>query len=954
MNFQALLNTFSNSTSLESGNDQIIRHNAFSGNGQKAIDLYGKAVREMKRRDNAPLDSGRVDPTSWKYQAAIHGTFWETLDELQNNATKENDNNFFNTKSELKDGDSTLNNCTHFSKLWNTPIRDTLNPGQGFNENKTMITDITINFLPWHRLYLQNFESIVRSVLKDLSKVDNTITLDDAETWGLPYWEYTQEGQDTIPGGGFTDPSNQGGLYEKSRSQIMQIEGKGLSDLQQPEQTVMLQYDLYDHLREEKDFISIFDFQVAGVEKSKEQNQFAAFATYHEQNPHNNFHDALGGIADNQTHRQTLWKYTTDYAANDNRPLWGYNRNEGVNTDIDHQEQYSQALKDYSNVLGGSDEVTVGPGLIGYVPAAARDPLFWMHHAYIDKVWSEWNATTNAAYLFAEDLAISPWNYEFYQANPSGDTVLKTYSKWGENPNAVVSSIYNPNYSYDELTNEVTETPNPVLALIDNSNYRPTFQTQTINRTLTSLKNEEQGFLPLELDINLTSQEILNLRKQGINITAKIRYKAQMNASHNIAIFAGSNKFFKEQGLNLKTMWESYSSKEGFGSQTFNNGKDENTLLTKGIGGGEFQPYQLNHFAVGQISLLPMSGSSTMQMPGEYHLDLSESVYRQNEFANKNNYNLDNDSPLAFLFASSDSLNASDAGSIANIEYLLDANFPDAADIAASNFDAVAYVAEHPELLKLFANSPDNNNDPEAILNPEDYFNQYGQALGHTAPRMNHRAAAMGMQYLMNNPSLLEQASSSPYRALEHYLDEGMQKGNALTYDGELTSHNWLCNCSDNNAALLDFSQLNNGNIVVGDVITGRDADYSPTVGFYQLTDRDGTVTVGGQIFKPGDSGYTKAATDPSNLFKPLTGFNADNGKATTMSAEFTIDGNNQLLAPFAEVNGNVYFSFAAANSDGVNHFTQLAPNVLGLEDLPGGGDQDFDDLLIGFNLNAV
>jgi hypothetical protein len=53
-------------------------------------------------------------------------------------------------------------------------------------------------------------------------------------------------------------------------------------------------------------------------------------------------------------------------------------------------------------------------------------------------------------------------------------------------------------------------------------------------------------------------------------------------------------------------------------------------------------------------------------------------------------------------------------------------------------------------------------------------------------------------------------------------------------------------------------------------------------------------------------------------------------------------------------VNGNHYFTFAEANIDGINHFTQLAPNVIGLEDLYGGGDEDFDDLLIGFILDHV
>ena len=960
MNFEALVKSFANAKSLETGNDQYVRYNAFSKEGQKAIALYDQAIAEMKRRNNQPLENGRVDPTSWKYQAAIHGTFWQSWSDLNRNVTKYIDTdqeetvnkfNFFNTKEELENGDSMVNNCTHFSKLWNKPVLDTLTPDFKRETTETIVTDITINFMPWHRLYLENFENIVRTVLQDLSQQEGSpINAADAETWALPYWEYTKEGQDTIPDGGFTDPSKLG-LYEKSRSLEMQVEGKGLSDLSQPEQTVMLQYDLYKNLKNSNEFVSIFDFQAAGVEKSKEQNQFAAFATYNEQNPHNNFHDALGGIADSQEQRKTLWQFTTDYAADDNVPLWGYKRSQNIDSTEDHNDQYSKALEEYPNVLGDSREVTVGPGLIGFVPTAARDPLFWLHHAYIDKVWSEWNATYNAAYLFAEDLAISPWNYEFFQYKKNGEISLKTYSKWGSDPNAVVSAIYNPNYIYDDLTNNDTQAPNPVLALIDHSNYRPIYQSQSINRPIKSFKDDAKGFIPLDLAINLSRQEILNLRDLGINITAKIRYKAKMNASHNIAIFAGSSNFFENQGKNIQQMWEQYSRESGFESTVFKNSNGQKKLALQGLS-GDFQPYNLNQFAVGQISLLPMSGSSMMEMPGEYYLDLTESVYRQNTFAIKNDYAVDNHSPLAFLFASSDTLDLNDAGLIVSIDYLLDANFSDTPSLTANNFDAVAYLAEHPELLKLFASNSDATSNPDAILKPEDYFNRYGKALGHTAPRMNYRAAGMGMQYLMNNPDLINQASSSPYKALEHYLHEGMHAGHAFTYNGELSRRNWLCDCSDTGAALLDFSALSDGQIIEGDVIIGRDAAYKPTVGFYQVINQDGAVTVGGTTYSPGDTGYADAAISASNLSDPLTGFNANNGMASSTSVGFSLTESNKILAPFAQVNGNYYFTFAEANPDGINHFTQLAPNVIGLEDLYGGGDEDFDDLLIGFILD--
>ena len=58
------------------------------------------------------------------------------------------------------------------------------------------------------------------------------------------------------------------------------------------------------------------------------------------------------------------------------------------------------------------------------------------------------------------------------------------------------------------------------------------------------------------------------------------------------------------------------------------------------------------------------------------------------------------------------------------------------------------------------------------------------------------------------------------------------------------------------------------------------------------------------------------------------------------------------LLAPYATVaqTGDTFFSFRSANSDNLNHFRVLGSGVIGLEDLNGGGDLDFDDNIVSFN----
>jgi hypothetical protein len=42
-----------------------------------------------------------------------------------------------------------------------------------------------------------------------------------------------------------------------------------------------------------------------------------------------------------------------------------------------------------------------------------------------------------------------------------------------------------------------------------------------------------------------------------------------------------------------------------------------------------------------------------------------------------------------------------------------------------------------------------------------------------------------------------------------------------------------------------------------------------------------------------------------------------------------------------------VYFPFLGANADGVDHIRLLGDNTFGFEDLSGGGDRDYNDVIV-------
>ncbi|MFN7517388.1 MAG: DUF4114 domain-containing protein, partial [Dolichospermum sp.] len=50
----------------------------------------------------------------------------------------------------------------------------------------------------------------------------------------------------------------------------------------------------------------------------------------------------------------------------------------------------------------------------------------------------------------------------------------------------------------------------------------------------------------------------------------------------------------------------------------------------------------------------------------------------------------------------------------------------------------------------------------------------------------------------------------------------------------------------------------------------------------------------------------------------------------------------------------DIYFTFLGANSDGVDHVRMLGDNTFGFEDMRGGGDKDFNDILVKVNLTPV
>lgn len=127
-----------------------IRHAVNTVNGQRMLRKYAEAVRRM---NDPALAQG--SPRSWLFQWYVHAVP-------------------LNKQSELTRvygvGQPRLRAVA--DQVWDTCQAH-------FGGDPDM-------FLPWHRMYLLSFESIVRAVLND-------------DDFTLPYWDYTQSGKRSLP-----------------------------------------------------------------------------------------------------------------------------------------------------------------------------------------------------------------------------------------------------------------------------------------------------------------------------------------------------------------------------------------------------------------------------------------------------------------------------------------------------------------------------------------------------------------------------------------------------------------------------------------------------------------------------------------------------------------------------------------------------------------------------------
>jgi hypothetical protein len=200
-------------------------------------------------------------------------------------------------------------------------------PGEPFDQWRNQCQHNTWFFLPWHRLYLYWFERIARAIVETHEEVSE----ETRATWALPYWNYARLGEYAKLPPALRDPQMDDGrdnpLYVKQRRPAYNA-GAALPD------TVV-------SLAALDDYPLFTDDHAAGATAG------------------------FGG------------------------PPVGWHHDGG--TSIPGALERTPHADVHVQIGGRSAPPDGAPGFMSLFETAGLDPVFWLHHANIDRLWAVWH-----------------------------------------------------------------------------------------------------------------------------------------------------------------------------------------------------------------------------------------------------------------------------------------------------------------------------------------------------------------------------------------------------------------------------------------------------------------------------------------------------------------------------------------------------------------------------------
>ncbi len=119
---------------------------------------------------------------------------------------------------------------------------------------------------------------------------------------------------------------------------------------------------------------------------------------------------------------------------------------------------------------------------------------------------------------------------------------------------------------------------------------------------------------------------------------------------------------------------------------------------------------------------------------------------------------------------------------------------------------------------------------------------------------------------------------------------------------------------------------------------------------FYKVDDYSGKI---GNL-NPGDAGYAEAVAAHAYGLQSGGSLLLGPGYGFFEQTAITVDAGDKIAMMLTNRStGDVFYAFAHANSDGRGHIVNYGHNTWGWEDTRGGGDHDFNDLVVQLDFTS-
>jgi Domain of unknown function (DUF4114) len=161
----------------------------------------------------------------------------------------------------------------------------------------------------------------------------------------------------------------------------------------------------------------------------------------------------------------------------------------------------------------------------------------------------------------------------------------------------------------------------------------------------------------------------------------------------------------------------------------------------------------------------------------------------------------------------------------------------------------------------------------------------------------------------------------------------------------------------------IDLTDYAPGTTLKADVKTNGDAAYVNNIGFYVVQDSIGTIKLAnGTTLKPGDADYAVEAVKSALLLAGKNDSKLDQNIAggSIYAPVVIAQGSLSEFVSKNPTNGggsnqiHAYFNYLGANTDNFDHFRRTGDNTFAVEDMYGGGDKDFNDLVVNMNVRQI